>query len=419
MLTPAPASAPAGERFVSLDVIRGVAVMGILAMNIVMFALPSAAYVNPLAIGMDSPLDTAAWAFGFVFVEGKMRGLFSLLFGASMLLVIERAEASGRRPAATHVARMAWLFVFGALHYYLVWEGDILLQYALIGLIAYAYRHLAPSALLLWAAGLFLVQFLLLALPNLSLLSVAEQLRDPEAFPRVAAKWEAMLPGFGVVPGEIEHNLLRYRGDYLSLVAYRIFEEGSWPLEATRIYGPETLALFLLGMWGLRSGLLTGEWDRRAYRRLAAIGLGISVPVYAAFAWWVWVSGFRIEVVQVASLAGTILFRPLMILGFAALIILLVRKGGPLHDRIAAAGRAAFTNYLGTSLLLTTLFYGYGFGLYGHLSRAELWPIVFAVWGLMLLWSKPWLERYRYGPLEWLWRSLARWQVQPLRLAKG
>jgi uncharacterized protein len=114
-------------------------------------------------------------------------------------------------------------------------------------------------------------------------------------------------------------------------------------------------------------------------------------------------------------MAATTPFRLLMIVATGALIILMTRNGGPLIDRIAAAGRAAFTNYLGTSILMTTLFYGYGFGLFGELSRAELWLVVASMWILMLLWSKPWLDRFQYGPLEWLWRSLARGSLQPMR----
>jgi uncharacterized protein len=114
-------------------------------------------------------------------------------------------------------------------------------------------------------------------------------------------------------------------------------------------------------------------------------------------------------------MAATVPFRPVMVLAYAALIILLTRGGGRLVERIAAAGRAAFTNYLGTSILMTTLFYGYGLGLYGSMSRIELWLVVLAMWALMLLWSKPWLERFQYGPFEWLWRSLSRLELQPMR----
>jgi uncharacterized protein len=118
------------------------------------------------------------------------------------------------------------------------------------------------------------------------------------------------------------------------------------------------------------------------------------------------------------SLAATVPFRPAMVIATAALIILATRGGGALVDRIAAAGRVAFTNYLGTSLIMTTLFYGYGLGLFGALGRAQLWLVVLAMWGLMLLWSKPWLDRFRYGPLEWLWRSLARGEMQAMRRVK-
>ena len=114
------------------------------------------------------------------------------------------------------------------------------------------------------------------------------------------------------------------------------------------------------------------------------------------------------------AMAATVLFRPLMVVAIAALVILATRRGGKLVDRIAAAGRAAFTNYLGTSLVMTFLFYGYGLGWFGTLSRAQLWLVVLPMWVLMLAWSKPWLDRFQYGPFEWLWRSLSRWEMQPM-----
>ena len=114
-------------------------------------------------------------------------------------------------------------------------------------------------------------------------------------------------------------------------------------------------------------------------------------------------------------MAATVLIRPFMIVAVAALIILLTDQGGWLVDRIAAARRAAFTNYLGTSILMTGLFYGWGLGLFGELTRSQLWLVVIAMWLVMLAWSKPWLDRFEYGPLEWLWRSLARGSVQRMR----
>ena len=146
-------AAESGERFATLDIVRGVAVMGILTMNIAAFALPFPAYANPAAYGGDSGLDLASWAFNFLIFDGKMRGLFSILFGASTLLVIERATASGRGGAKAHYARMLILLGFGLIHFYFIWFGDILALYALSGMLLYFFRNRSPRALIRWAVA--------------------------------------------------------------------------------------------------------------------------------------------------------------------------------------------------------------------------------------------------------------------------
>ena len=154
-------------RIATLDIVRGVAVMGILAMNIVAFAMPFQAYMNPLAYGWETGADFVSWVVSFIFVDGKMRGLFSFLFGASMLLVIERAEAKGGQDAASiHYRRMFWLLVFGLIHLYLIWFGDILVGYALVGMIAWFFRNKEPAALIRWGIGLVTVQLMIFAGPR-------------------------------------------------------------------------------------------------------------------------------------------------------------------------------------------------------------------------------------------------------------
>ena len=148
-------------RIATLDIVRGVAVMGILAMNIVGFAMPFQAYFNPTALGPISDADLSSWAVSFVLVDGKMRGLFSFLFGASMLLVIEQAEAKGEPAERIHYRRMFWLLAFGLAHLYLIWFGDILAGYALVGMLAFLFRNRPPSELLGWAVGLLVVQLLI------------------------------------------------------------------------------------------------------------------------------------------------------------------------------------------------------------------------------------------------------------------
>jgi uncharacterized protein len=161
--------------------------------------------------------------------------------------------------------------------------------------------------------------------------------------------------------------------------------------------------------------MLRGEWSRARYRRWLLVCWGIALPAYAALAAYIVLAQFSLFSVALASWTLTAPLRPPMIAGWACLILLLARPGGALTERLAAAGRMAFTNYLLTSLICTTLFYGYGFGWFGHLSRWQLYPVVLAIWAMILLWSKPWLARFRFGPFEWLWRSLARGSWQRLR----
>ncbi|WP_298021525.1 DUF418 domain-containing protein [uncultured Parasphingopyxis sp.] len=416
MATTAPP--PLDTRFVSLDLIRGIAVMGILLMNIVAFAMPHGAYGNPYAFGGTGPADLAVWATNFVIADGKMRGLFSVLFGASMLLVMERAQAKGDNPLLTHLSRMTWLLLFGAIHAYAIWFGDILMLYAVVGMVACIFRGMAAHRLLALGLSLIFAQAMLFGLMMLGIMTLRSQALAPDASADIVNAWADLLAQMGPMPpDEAARDLATYRGGYAGILGVRLGEEFWMPLKANGFSIIETLGLMLCGMAGLKSGFLTGEWERADYRRLLRIGYSIGLPAMVILAGLLLASGFG-PVAQVGlGWALKTLFNPFVILGHASLVILWL-KASPesrLGARIAAAGRMAFSNYLGTSLVCTTLFYGYGFGLYGEMSRAPLYLVVLAVWILMLLWSKPWLDRFRYGPLEWLWRSLARRELQKIR----
>ena len=403
-------------RIATLDIVRGVAVMGILAMNIVAFAMPMQAYFNPFAYGDRGLDDLITWFVNFVFVDGKMRGFFSFLFGASMLLVIERAEAAGASPASIHYRRMFWLLVFGLIHLYLIWWGDILSHYALVGMIAYAFHRRSPRTLIKWAIGLLVVQVAVMAAGAAFFFTAQAAASAPGASAEAIQAWRDASEGFAPPAGAaLATDLALYRDGYYGVMEHRLKEMLLAPLMQIPFFAWETLAYMLLGMAGLKSGFLTGAWERRRYIRIAVVTLGLAIPIYVVLGWLNYRAGFDVPTLFAISLGATTPFRPLMIVGYAAMVILLTRGGGPLVDRIAAAGRAAFTNYLGTSLVMTTIFYGYGLGLYGHVGRAELYLFVAGMWALMLVWSKPWLDRFRYGPFEWLWRSLARWEFQPMR----
>ena len=398
------------RRILTLDVVRGIAVMGILLANMPAFALPAAAYFSPMAWGGHGPAEIAAWLSTFVFVEGKMRGLFSFLFGASMLLILERASTQSENPARVHFARMAVLFVLGVAHGYLIWWGDILSHYALVGAIAYFFARMRAEQL--FAAALTCL--VLTGIWNgMALYALAES--AARNTPDAIATWTEFSKGFGVPsPDWLSNEIAAMRGPWTTEVAFR-WEHLDNPFELLRLFGIETLTAVLFGMWGYKSGFVTGSWDRARYRRVAIACLGTAWAAYLLIGLNTMAEGFDQRWVFFASIVGTIPFRILGTIGYAALIILALREGGWLTNRLAAVGRAAFTNYLGTSILVTAVFYGWGLGQFARWDRATIYVIPPIVFAIMLLWSKPWLERYRYGPFEWLWRSLARLKLQPMR----
>lgn len=408
-------AASSEDRIATLDIVRGVAVTGILAMNIVSFAMPSEAHFNPTAYGLEGPADLATWFATFILFDGKMRGLFTFLFGASLLLVVQRAEAKGEDPLSVHTRRLAWLLLLGAAHFVLLWDGDILVDYALVGLIAYAFRDQPPGRLIALAILFLLIEAIFMGVVSAGYLLTAANARAPGATADAVANWASMRASFAPPePAALAADLALHRGSYADLVAHRAGAVLNDAIVAFLQGGFETLGTMLGGMWALRSGFLTGDWSRSSYACVAAVGVGLGGGAYAAMAAHLYAKGFEVSLVFAYAIGVATVVRPFMVLGLAAAIILATR-GGRIVPYIAAAGRAAFSNYIATSLVATTIFYGYGLGLYGRLSRWELYPIALAICVGMLLWSKPWLDRFCYGPVEWLWRSLSRGERQPIR----
>ncbi|WP_455155964.1 DUF418 domain-containing protein [Sphingomonas zeae] len=398
--TPAPTTMPgAGARLLALDVLRGVAVMAILLANLPGFALPDPAYSNPMAWGGQRPIDIVVWFLTETFINGRMRGLFSLLFGASTLLVIQRADAAGGNGASFHLRRMAVLFVLGLVHLTFIWTGDILAHYALVGIVALAFVGLAPKALCWTAAAFAGLSMALGWLECLGLFAAAG--RDT---PQMAALWDGYQSAFGIPsPASLAPEIAAMRGPWWGATAFRLAHNGNPLLDLVQI-GPDTLSAMLLGMAAFKSGFVTGSWSRVAYRRWAVFALGLTIPAYAAMALVVMASGYDVRSVTLVELFLNIPFRLIGTLGYAALILLLMRPDGWWTTRIAAAGRMAFTNYIATSIVMTTIFYGHGLGQFAFWHRAQLYVLAPIMWGLMLLWSKPWLARFDHGPLERIWR---------------
>lgn len=405
------------QRFIHLDALRGFAVMGILTMNIIAFAMPQNAYFLPNIFDAPSPADAATWIGNFIFFDGKMRGLFSLLFGASMMLIIMRAENKGESSAKTHYRRMIWLIIFGLLHFTFIWFGDILFLYGVMGCFAYLMHHLEADKLLKWGMGIFLSSTLLLTLTWSGLLYQKYSAESAAATQNEISDYEEFKNEFSGESDITLAELKAYTGSYSDIIIHRVSEEWTTPILSIFIGLTETFPFMLIGMALLKNGFLLGQSGAGIYKKAILIGLGGGMILNTLIAYIIYNVGFDIAIIFNALQGWSNIPRLMMTLGYAALIIMLIANNplSSLLQRTAAAGRMAFSNYIGTSLVMSFIFYGYGLGYYNEISRAGLIPIVIGAWAMMLLWSKPWLTHFHYGPLEWLWRSLARWELQAFK----
>ncbi|OWK32233.1 DUF418 domain-containing protein [Sphingomonas mucosissima] len=396
---------------------RGFAVMGILLLNIISFAMPRYAYADPTFYGGASGANWWAWAITFVLAEGKMRGLFTMLFGASTILIAERTLASPGSPARRHYARMISLLAIGMVHAYLIWSGDILVLYALCGgMVFLAWRWDTPR-LIAVAALLLAAQLASGAMDYAAARQFEDLATAPGAPPAIREQWERYRSGVDQLRDSGAAEVEAFRGGWAQALPMRIAITSEAQRTALPATIPETIALMLLGMALYRSGFFSGTWPSRWYRGVLITGYGICLPLYLPLVRWIDARHFDPIALLLSEPLHLVLLRPGLALAHAALIIQVAVSGAcrPLTRRLAAVGRLAFSNYLGTSLICTYLFCGYGLGWFGYLERWQLYPIVAALWLLMLLWSPLWLARFAHGPFEWLWRSLSQRRIQPLR----
>ncbi|MDD3800012.1 MAG: DUF418 domain-containing protein [Novosphingobium sp.] len=415
-LTPAARPAATGQqRLATLDLVRGVAVLGILAINIGGFAGPMASLTSPHLPRPVGAVDEAAFAFSFLFFEGKMRALFSLLFGAGIVLFWEHAEAAGRDGDVLQVHRLFWLMLLGALHYFVLWWGDILFLYAVCGLGALLLRPLSNRALLAIALGLYFTWSLSGLFASMPAVHAEAALRQGTAS---AAQVHLVNAWFEPVRDWAAQEMRESRFGFLGLLLVKLGERPLWQIDMVLSSFAETLPLMLVGMVIYRTGLLTGATPRA---RLMATGLACTatgLAITAGFLAWAWPRHFPPIAMEAALVWGMALPHLLCGCGYAALLVLATPRLAPtaVGCRLIAAGRMAFSNYILTSLVMTFAFYGWGLGLFGSMTLAQQWLFVLGGWVLMLGWSEPWLHRYRRGPLEWLWRSLIERKVLANRL---
>ncbi|SHN51118.1 DUF418 domain-containing protein [Erythrobacter sanguineus] len=405
----------ASERIDTLDFIRGLAVMGILAANIVAFGQPFEAYMYPAAFKVDAG-DPGGWMWiaQFILIDGKMRGLFTLLFGAGLYLFMEKAWARGAT-RKLQAWRLFILMIFGMIHFFFIWPGDILFYYALFGFLALACIGWSiRTQLVVGLAGYMLGVLVLGVGMSIPWAVMSGAMGDG---PEMAEARTGLVAGMedamahGAVP-----NAAIAAGDYGTLVTHRLTEQWYEPISNALLFGFETLSLMLVGMALYRLGFFSGGFARAKLVRWGWAGVILGGLVHLAIGLAMRADGFSYYGTLAAFVGWSPLPRLWMVLGMAALLVVYAPPAtGWLGDRVRAAGRAAFTNYLGTSIAMMFVFHGWALGLFGELNRPQLYVVVALTCALMLAWSKPWLDRYRYGPLEWLWRCLTYRQVFPLR----
>ncbi|RAK63043.1 DUF418 domain-containing protein [Phenylobacterium kunshanense] len=407
------------ERHLSIDAVRGFAVLGILLMNIVGMGLPSFAYIDPTHAGGATGADFWTWAVNNVLTDGKMRALFTMLFGASTVLIAERATGGALGPAATHYRRMFWLLLFGFAHAVFAWFGDVLVLYALAGLLIFPFRKLAPRTQLVIGVVVLVALLAKNVWQAQQLEALHAAANAPGATAAAVKAWQEVSVAIQASPEAAQADIAGFGGDFAAATAARLnmLQLFYFVLLPTDML-PEAIGQMFVGMALFRMGFFTLGWSSRAYAAMIAVGYLVCVPVTAWLASNIVRSGFDPLVLHEQEVWQQTT-RTLIGLAHASVVLLVVRAGaaGWLIDRFAAAGRMAFSNYLMTSIITSLVFCGYGFGLYGQLSRFELIYVVAGVWAFILLWSRPWLEHFHYGPFEWAWRSLVQWK--PQRFVKG
>ncbi len=387
---------PTADRIESLDLLRGVAVLGILVMNIQSFSMPMAAYSNPTAWGDLQGVNVVTWMLGHLFFDGKFISLFSILVGAGILLMLQRAEAKGvARPARIHLRRMGWLLVFGLAHAYLLWYGDILVTHAICGSIFFLLRGLSSRMLLLGSGLMLGFQIALWLFFGFSLPFWPEDARM-----EILQSWA---PSAELLTEEVE----AYRAGWFAQMPLRaeasIFMQTAGLLMFTLW---RVGSMMLLGMAMLKSGFLTGSWTTRHY---ALIALSLGSLGLAITSWGIWQqfqAGWSLEYGMFLGSQWNALGSIPLVVAYVAIAVTAWKQRwiAPLLDRLRAVGRMAFSNYILQTLICTSIFYGHGFALFGHTQRWQQAMMVLAIWMFVLSLSPWWLRRFQQGPLERLWR---------------
>lgn len=418
-------------RIQSIDTLRGIALLGVLLMNIIAFANPFAAYYLPPIDEANTGVNLAAFMFMDIFIEGSMRTIFSMLFGAGLLIFINKPNVEAKTIKGLFYRRTLLLVAFGLFNsYILLWLGDILYAYGMTGLVLYWFRDLPARRLAGISAGIILL---------LSVQHTANHIYSAEL--GGAARAIQALPSGTALSSEQEEVLqdwaeflnLQYVSVELAEQQLQLMQSGyidnllgiipiNFLLQTVGFIGTafwDALAMMLLGMALFKWGLLDCSRAGRAYGVMALIGLSIGLSLNT---WETLIfvnSGFHFEWAALNRPTYD-LGRLSLALGYIGLIMLVCKLGffKKIQRLLAKVGQLALTNYLSHSLICNFIFMGWGLGLAGTLQRVEIYYLVLGIWIFQIITSSLWLTYFRFGPAEWVWRSLTYKKRQPLALSK-
>jgi uncharacterized protein len=422
------------QRINSLDALRGFALLGILPANVLVFGMHLAAGNDPTVAGGATGLNLFGWLLFRVLIEGKMRALFAMVFGASVILLTSRIEGRSGATAAADIyyRRNLWLLVFGLAHALLLFWGDILYPYALCSLILFPFRRL-PAKKLLIIGCLFIAfktgwsavdAYRQLERRNLAAAAAAVEKagNNPTEEQALAQKeMEAQRKLRKPSPEDLEKDAAKWRGGPLEVIGGRATELAVWHRLA--YYDPvycDIWSMMFIGMGLFQLGVFSAARSYRFYARMAVIGYSIGLPVSSYFAWLSFRSNFD-RTTFLATYVGYDVERLPIALAHMALLMILCKAGTLpwLFSRLAAIGQTALSNYVLQSVICSFVFTGYGLRLYGQLQRYQLYYVVAGCWAVSMAASPVWLRHYWFGPLEWCWRSLTYWKRQPMLIRRS
>ncbi len=430
-------AAPVAEasRLKVLDALRGVALLGILLMNIPVFSMADYSF----EAFKNDPTNVNFWvnAVISVFFEGKMRAMFGMIFGAGVLLFIANKSDKGTSVHALFYRRMFWLVLFGLIHAHLIlWIGDILYLYGVCGMVVYLFRNV-PAKYLVWAVPLVAVFdftsntlfYQDLRAKRIAYVAVTKAQADNQTLTddqtKVLTTWREIEKTMIPSREDAKANTKTMKSDYTAIAHHLRPMAFEFETKFLLMWGLDSLALMLLGLALFKWGFLTGSWSNDDYWKVLKIGYCIGLPL-AMYEFYYGFQNFttleanlaRMERVPINWVGLIYPFqRILLVMAHASALILLYKSGKiqGLFRRLEAVGQMAFTNYISHSVICTLFFFGYGLNYYAELEFYQIYFVAFAIWIFQLIISPIWLKHFRFGPLEWVWRSLTYWKLQPMK----